>query len=57
MKIEVIYPEVCCLFGDKANMRYLRLSLKNADVFDTPIKEMPRFFKRKARYGIFRLVQ
>ena len=47
MKIEVIYPEVCCLFGDKANMRYLRLSLKNADVFDTPIKEMPRFLKEK----------
>lgn len=45
MKIEVIYPEVCCLFGDKANMRYLRLCLKNADIFDTPIKEMPRFLK------------
>ena len=43
MKIEVLYPEVCCLFGDKANMRYFKLCLPDAEFIETPIKENPRF--------------
>lgn len=43
MKIEVLYPEVCCLFGDKANMRYFKLCLPDAEFIETPIKEQPRF--------------
>lgn len=43
MKIEVLYPEVCCLFGDKANMRYFKLCLPQAEFIETPIKEQPRF--------------
>lgn len=43
MKIEILYPEVCCLFGDKANMRYFKLCLPDAEFIETPIKENPRF--------------
>ncbi len=43
MKIEVLYPEICCLFGDKANMRYLEMCLPDAEFIKTPVSEMPRF--------------
>lgn len=43
MKIEVLYPEICCLFGDKANMRYFELCLPQAEFIKTPVSEMPRF--------------
>lgn len=43
MKIEVLYPEICCLFGDKANMRYFEMCLPDAEFIRTPVSEMPRF--------------
>ncbi|MGN0526210.1 MAG: hypothetical protein ACI4IF_02130 [Acutalibacteraceae bacterium] len=43
MKIEVLYPEICCLFGDKANMRYFELCLPEAEFIKTPVSEMPKF--------------
>ncbi len=43
MRIEVLYPEICCLFGDKANMRYLEMCLPDAEFIKTPVSEMPRF--------------
>ncbi len=43
MKIEILYPEVCCLFGDKANMRYFKLCVPNAEFIETPIKSEPLF--------------
>ncbi len=43
MKIEVLYPEICCLFGDKANMRYFEMCLPEAEFIRTPVSEMPRF--------------
>ena len=43
MRIEVLYPEICCLFGDKANMRYFEMCLPEAQFIKTPVSEMPRF--------------
>ena len=43
MRIEVLYPEACCLFGDKANMRYFKLCLPEAEFIETPLKEQPAF--------------
>ncbi len=43
MKIEVLYPEICCLFGDKANMRYFEMCLPQAEFIKTPVSEAPRF--------------
>lgn len=43
MKIEVLYPEICCLFGDKANMRYFEMCLPEAEFIRTPVSRMPLF--------------
>lgn len=45
MTIEVLYPEICCLFGDKANARYLSIALQDADFVYTPLNEQPRFVR------------
>lgn len=47
MKIEVLYPEICCLFGDKANMRYLELCLPEAEFVRTPLSKEPHFLSDK----------
>ena len=31
MKIEILYPELCTLYGDKGNMQYLKLCLPDAE--------------------------
>ena len=35
MKLEYLYPELGNLYGDSANMRYLRKSLPEADYIET----------------------
>lgn len=45
MTIEVLYPEICCLFGDKANARYLAEALPEAEFVYTPLAEEPVFVK------------
>lgn len=43
MKIEILYPEICCLFGDKANMRYFEMCLPQAEFIKTSVSQMPLF--------------
>ncbi len=43
MKIEILYPEICCLFGEKANMRYFEMCLPDAEFIKTPVSQMPLF--------------
>lgn len=43
MTVEVLFPEVCNLFGDVANMRYLRRCLPQAEFVETPLREEPYF--------------
>jgi len=43
MKIEILYPEVCNLFGDAMNAEYLRRALREADFIKTSLKETPAF--------------
>ena len=45
MKIEVLYPEVCCLFGDKANARYLSCCMPQADFVYTALSDEPAFVR------------
>ena len=45
MTVEVLYPEICCLFGDKANARYLAEALPEAEFVYTPLAEEPVFVK------------
>ena len=43
MTVEILFPEVCNLFGDVANMRYLRQCLPQAEFIETPLREEPTF--------------
>ena len=43
MKIEILYPELCDLFGDMGNTDYLRASLPEAEFIRTGLTETPRF--------------
>lgn len=43
MKIEVLFPEFCNLFGDSANMKYLKQCLPEAEFIQTYIEQEPRF--------------
>lgn len=45
MIIEVLYPEICCLFGDKANARYLAAALPDAEFVYTALSDEPRFVR------------
>ena len=42
MKIEVLYPELCSLYGDLANAEYLARS-GGAELVKTPLSAAPRF--------------
>ena len=43
MKIEVLFPEVCNLYGDLQNIEYLRRSLGDAEIIETSLKSVPYF--------------
>ncbi len=43
MKIEILFPDVCNLFGDLANMRYLKKCLPDTEFIETNLSEIPKF--------------
>ena len=43
MKIEILFPEFCNLFGDMSNMFYLKKCLPEAEFIETPLETEPRF--------------
>ena len=43
MKVEVLFPEVCNLYGDLMNVEYLRRSAGGFDVIETSLKSEPYF--------------
>ena len=43
MKIEVLYPEICNLFGELANVRYLKKSCPELEIVETDLKSRPCF--------------
>lgn len=43
MKIEVLFPELCNLFGDLFNVKYLEACLPQAERVDTPLAGEPLF--------------
>lgn len=45
MKIELLYPELTSQFGDGANGRILRALFPQAQFFETPFPEEPRFLR------------
>ena len=47
MKIEVLYPEICNLYGDLANIRYLKECVPEAEIVNTPLQKKPLFLDEK----------
>ena len=47
MKIEILYPEFCNLYGDLANMDYLRRCLPQAEFVETSLQEEPLLAREK----------
>ena len=45
MKIEILFPEFCNLYGDMFNMKYLKKCLPNAEFIETALEEEPAFVK------------
>lgn len=43
MKIEVLFPEYCNLYGDLGNIMYLKACLPNAEFIETSLKDEPVF--------------
>ena len=48
MKIEILFPEFCNLFGDTYNMIYLEKTLPDAEFIRTPIGGAVRFTEEAA---------
>lgn len=47
MKIEVLFPEICNLYGDLANITYLQRCLPEAEIVNTGLKDEPLFAKEE----------
>ena len=43
MRAEILFPEVCNLYGDLANIRYLKACCPELEVIETDLKSRPRF--------------
>ena len=46
MIIEILYPEIANLFGDLANIKYIKASVPNCDVIGTDLNTKPAFLGR-----------
>lgn len=46
MKIEILYPEVCNLFGDTSNIKYLKKCIPNEEYIYTSLDKEPAFVKQ-----------
>lgn len=47
LKIEVLFPEICNLFGNTYNIKYLEKSIKDIEVLYTSLTETPKFVEEK----------
>lgn len=47
MRIEILFPEVCNLFGDLANIRYLKKCLPEASFIETSLTQIPKFLSEE----------
>lgn len=43
VKIEVLFPEICNLFGNMYNIKYLEQSIKDVEIINTALTDEPRF--------------
>ena len=53
LRVEVLYPEVCNLFGNTYNIKYLEQSVKDIEIINTSLNDEPTFVKRKCRLSLY----
>lgn len=47
MKIELLFPELCTVYGDSGNTRYLKSTCQNAVFFETGLQDKPHFAEER----------
>ena len=47
MKIEVLFPEICNLYGDLANIRYLKECIPEVEIIKTSLQDRPGFLEEE----------
>ena len=50
LKIEILFPEFCNLYGDISNMKYLKKCMPKANFIETAFDEEPTFAKEKVNF-------
>lgn len=50
LKIEILFPEFCNLYGDISNMKYLKKCLPDANFIETAFDEEPCFVKERVNF-------
>lgn len=50
LKIEILFPEFCNLYGDISNMKYLKKCMPKANFIETAFDEEPKFVKEKVNF-------
>lgn len=50
LKIEILFPEFCNLYGDISNMKYLKKCMPKANFIETAFDEEPTFIKEKVNF-------
>lgn len=50
LKIEILFPEFCNLYGDISNMKYLKKCLPKAKFIETEFNQEPAFNKEKVNF-------
>ena len=45
LRVEVLYPEVCNLFGNTYNIKYLEQSVEDIEIINTSLNDEPTFVK------------
>ena len=50
LKIEILFPEFCNLYGDISNMKYLKKCMPKANFIETSFDEEPTFVKEKVNF-------
>ncbi len=46
MKVEILFPEFCNLFGDMYNMKYLKMCIPDAEFIETALDSTPAFVEQ-----------
>lgn len=49
MKIEVLFPEVCNLYGDIFNIKYLKQCIEGAEFIETSLTDEPKFINEDVK--------